>query len=204
MAAPNSTSVPQSLDTNRLYDRDYYGWLCQQADALSRRTLDAVDWDNVTAEIEALVRQEQSALGNHYTTIMQHFLKLQYRHSSEIEPVRGWLHTVHNARDKIELLFHRNPSLATHSEKLFAEAWPTARKQAIRAFVNRATERIQDVPALLREQKRLTREWSRLLPQKNPYTRRQCETPDWFPDLVPLPQRPRPGSQPNPEIGWTR
>ncbi len=204
MAAPTSTSAPPPLDTNTLYDRDYYGWLCQQADALSRRAFDAIDWHNVTAEIEALVRQEQSALSNHYSTILQHFLKLQYRHSSEIAPVRGWLRTVSNARDKIELLFHRNPSLATHSDKLFTEAWPTARKQAIRAFADPATERIQDIPALLREHKRLTREWSKLLPQKSPYTRRQCQTPDWFPELVPLLQRPRPRYQPNPEIDWTR
>ena len=41
------------------------------------------------------------------------------------------------------------------------------------AFVHHATERVQSVATLLREQKRLTREWSRILPRDNPYTRQQ-------------------------------
>lgn len=58
------------------------------------------------------------------------------------------------------------------------------------AFVHRATERMQNLSALLREQKRLTREWNRLLPQDNPYTRQQLEAHGWFPDQVRLAQRP--------------
>jgi hypothetical protein len=44
---------------------------------------------------------------------------------------------------------------------------------------------------LLREQKRLTREWNRLLPQDNPYTRQQLEADGWFPDHVRSAQRPQ-------------
>ena len=189
---------------DELYWKDSYSWALEQADALRRRDFNAVDWENVIEEIEDLARRDARRLTSHYARIMQHFLKLQYRHSSEIEPVRGWLRTVRNARDKIDLLFRRNPGLVTHSDKLFAEAWPTARQQAVTALADHATDRIHDVPALLRQQKRLTREWSRLLPQKNPFTRRQCQTSDWFPELLSSPQRPRSGYQPDPEIDRTR
>ena len=39
-----------------LYYRDYYTWARLQADVLRRRDFDAVDWENVTEEIEALVK----------------------------------------------------------------------------------------------------------------------------------------------------
>ena len=42
-----------------LYYRDYYTWTRQQADALRRRDFEAVDWENITEEIEALVTRQQ-------------------------------------------------------------------------------------------------------------------------------------------------
>ena len=37
---------------------------------------------------------------------------------------------------------------------------------------------------------RLHQAWSELLPQKNPYTRRQVEDQDWVPADIPLADRP--------------
>ena len=59
------------------------------------------------------------------------------------------------------------------------------------AFVHHVTERIQSVSNLLREQKRLTREWSRILPRDNPYTRQQVEDSFWLPEWVGEIQRPQ-------------
>ena len=131
--------------TDELYWKDSYSWALEQADALRRRDFNAVDWENVIEEIEDLARRDARRLTSHYARIMEHLLKLQYRHSSEIEPVRGWLRIVCNDRDEIELLFRRNPGLATHSDKLVAEASPTARKQAITTLADHATDRIHDV-----------------------------------------------------------
>jgi hypothetical protein len=88
------------------------------------------------------------------------------------------------------MVLHHNPGLKGRRDQLCAEAWPFARRNAINAFVHRATERMQNLSALLREQKRLTREWNRLLPQDILYTRQQLEAHGWFPDQVRLAQRP--------------
>ena len=202
LAGVPDTQQPRPLKC--LYDEDYYTWARQQADALSRRDFDAVDWENITQEIEALVRREESNLRSQYSRIMEHFLKLQYRDATEIEPVAGWLRTVRNARGEIDIVLHHNPGLEARCDQLFAEAWAFARKDAISAFVHHATERMQNVSALLREQKRLTREWSRLLPQKNPYTRQQVETSFWFPEHVRLAQRPQSSQRSSPPLDWTR
>ena len=190
----------QSSAQRDLYYRDYYTWARQQADALRRRDFDAVDWENISEEIEALVRGEESSLRSQYSRIMEHLLKLQYCDPRETYPIAGWLGTVHNARGQADVVLHHNPGLKGRRDQLCAEAWPFARKNAINAFVHCATERMQNLSALLREQKRLTRDWNRLLPQDNPYTRQQLEAHDWFPDQVRLAQRPQGRQQPATKI----
>ena len=49
-----SPAVQQDGQTNDLYERDFYSWSMQQADALKRRDFNAVDWDNVIEEIADL------------------------------------------------------------------------------------------------------------------------------------------------------
>ena len=66
-----------------------------------------------------------------------------------------------------------------------------ARRQVIVDFVNQATAAVVDEDSWSQEQERLTQEWSALLPEKNPYTRRQVEDPDWLPARIPLAERPQ-------------
>ncbi len=190
------TGIPDSQQTREremddLYRRDPYSWARKQADALRRRKFDAVDWNNVIGEIEDVARRYSDRIASQYARIMEHFLKLQYRRPKENEPVAGWVRTVHNARAQIDVVLHHNPGLKAHCDQLFEQAWPRARNSAISAFVHHATEAIQNQAALLREQKRLMREWDRVLPQQNPYARNLVETPLEFPDRVHLPQRPQ-------------
>lgn len=44
-----------------LYDEDFWSWTQEQAGALLRRDLDAIDWENLIEEIETLGRSEQHA-----------------------------------------------------------------------------------------------------------------------------------------------
>ena len=189
----------QATEQKNLYDRDYYTWARQQVDALKRHDFDAVDWENITEEIEALVRGEESSLRSQYARIIEHFLKLQYRGPRETEPVAGWRITVDNARTEIEQLLQDSPGLKGRRDAFFHQAWPRARKAAISSFVHPATERIRDDSAFLRENKRLKREWTRALPHENPYTRQQVEDPEWLPERVRLPQRPNTRQHPAPQ-----
>lgn len=185
-------------EMNALYQRDPYSWARDQANALRRREFDAVDWDNVIGEIEDVARRYADSLISQYARIMEHFLKLQYRHPTETEPVAGWVRTVDNARAEIDILLHHNPGLKAHRDQLFKDAWSRARKTAINAFVHHATRALENEPALLREHKHLTREWIRVLPQQTPYTREQLETQFWIPKPIHLPQRPQSRHYPAP------
>ena len=194
----------QASGQKSLYDRDYYTWATQQVDALKRHNLDAIDWENITEEMEALVRGEESSLRSQYTRIMEHFLELQYREAREIDPVAGWEDSVDNARAEIDELLRDSPGLKGKRDELFHEAWPRARRRTIKAYVNHATATIQNDSMRHRERKRLEHDWSRALPQEHPYTRQQVEDSDWLPERLRLASRPRSRQQPAPKIDWTR
>ena len=177
-----STPEPESS----LYDRDFYSWARRQAAALKAHDGEAIDWENVAEEIEALARQEERSLLEGYSTIIENFLKLQYS--------EGWRdvdHAVKNGRRAIATLLEESPGLEAERRRLYRSAWRWARKQAIDELVQPAIALIQDDEKWEREGKRLRQAWSELIPEKNPYTRRQVEDEIWRPARIPLAERPQ-------------
>lgn len=198
-AQPLSEPLPDEL-----YWKDSYSWALEQADALRRRDFDAVDWENVIEEIEDLARSDVRRLTSQYARIMQHLLKLQYRHPTETDPVSGWKQSIRHARIEVQKILDDSHRLKAARLDVFGRAWRHGRRDAITAFVDQATKGIKSDSTQDREQKRLTREWHRALPQDNPYTLHQVETLFWYPDSKPLPSRPAPRDAVSPEQDWTR
>ena len=194
----------QASEQKSLYDRDFYTWARQQVDSLKRRDFATIDWENVIEEVEGLVRSEERRLKSQYARVMEHFLKLQYRRLGDNQYLAGWSNSVEGARSEIHKVLQENPGLKSKRDEVFSRAWVDSRRDTINAFVHYSTERIQDDAILFRERKRLTREWSQVLPQHNPYTRHQVEGSDWMPERIRLAQRPQSRHQPSPKLDWSR
>lgn len=194
----------QPTEHDDLYNCDHYTWARQQANALRRRDFDAVDWENITDEIEALVRGEESALKSQYVRIMENFLKIQYWETSDTDPVARWQISIDSARIEINTLLEDNPGLKPGAEDLFQKAWTTAKLKAVAALVNSSTARITDPATLSRERKRLRREWGQLLPSRNPYTLLQAQNLDWTPKSISLTLRPTTHHHLPSRSDWTR
>ncbi|MDJ0662553.1 MAG: DUF29 domain-containing protein [Crocosphaera sp.] len=68
------------------YERDYYQWTREQAEALRKlvnahqglKQLDELDWDNIIEEIEALGRSEYNAVVSLLIRQIEHKLKIDY------------------------------------------------------------------------------------------------------------------------------
>ena len=152
-----STPEPESS----LYDRDFYTWARRQTAALKRRDVEAIDWENVSEEIEALARQEERSLLEGYSTIIEGFLKRQYWEYWE-----GWRPAgeVWKARSEIMILLEDSPGLEAERRRLYRSAWRWARALAIADLVDHAIAAAEDEEAAGQEHKRLTQEWSELLP----------------------------------------
>ena len=151
-----------------------------------------------------MARSDSRRLISQFARIMQHLLKLQYRHSAENDPVSGWKLSIQHARTEVQKILddsHRPKAARLH---VFGKAWRHGRRDAITAFVDQATRGIKSESVQDREQKRLTREWPRALPQNNPYTLHQVETSFWYPDSKPLPSRPAARDAVSPEHDGTR
>lgn len=196
-------AIRQTQQPASLYDRDRYTWASQQVDALKRRDFDGVDWDNVTGEIEAWVRGEESSLKSQYARIMEHFLKLQYRTAQDAGNVAGWTISINDARQQINDLLEDSPGLAAEQDNLFNEAWKRARRKAIDAFIPQPASGLRNQAGFLRETKRLSREWNQILPDDNPFSRRQAEDRFWLPEPRVLTRRPQSRSDSD-TLDWSR
>ena len=122
---------------------------------------------------------------------MEHFLKLQYRTAQDDGAVAGWTISIDDAREQITYLLDDSPGLAAQQEHLFNEAWKRGRSKAINAFIPRPSRGWRNQAGFLREKKRLTREWNRILPDDNPFSRSQAEDPFWLPEPRALTRRPQ-------------
>jgi hypothetical protein len=80
-----------------VYERDYYGWLEQNARAIREGRLEDVDWANVAEELEDMGKSERRALRSQLALLLAHLLKWSHqphrRHSSE----HSWRATIEHA-----------------------------------------------------------------------------------------------------------
>ena len=89
MGKTADTQQTRERDLQRLYSKDPYSWARAQAEAFHRRDTEAIDWDNVTAEIEDLAREAEHRLKGQYRTVIRHFLLLQYGEGCDLLPHRS-------------------------------------------------------------------------------------------------------------------
>jgi hypothetical protein len=127
-------------DIKTLYDEDFLAWSQQQVEALRETaragTNQRLDYENLAEEIEGLGVSQQSALGSQIKRIILHLLKLQY--SPAVNPRHGWENSVIDARDRIEDLIRRSPSLRGDVPGEIGEQAPRAARMAIRELGKRA------------------------------------------------------------------
>ena len=120
-----------------LYETDYYGWLEQQKKYLINHQYDRLDLDHLIGEIEAM-GGELDTLESRLTTLILHLLKYQYQ-TQVLNPVlpepyngREWLATIDRTRLAINKLVTKKPHLKTVLDTCLAEAYPDARRLAIK------------------------------------------------------------------------
>ena len=115
-----------------LYERDFHAWLLAQAEALRGRNAGAIDWAHVAEEMEGLARKDVQELRNRLARLIAHLLKME--HGRNRDPVFVWQATIDEQRDQIGYLLDESPSLRPHLAETAAEAWRSARREALRSF----------------------------------------------------------------------
>jgi hypothetical protein len=105
---------------NRLYAQDFYGWTQDQADALRRRSLNELDWDNLLEEIEDLGASKRRELESRLAVIISHVLKWKHQPPGRS---RSWYFTLREQRAQVRRLLEDNPSLKAGLDEVMARAF---------------------------------------------------------------------------------
>ena len=112
-----------------LYERDVFAWTQAQAEALSRRSLNEIDWDNLIEEVLSLGRAQRSELTSRLSVLLCHLMKwtVQANHRS-----RSWALTILEQRRQIARNLRDNPSLKTYIDAIMIDASEAAIFTAVR------------------------------------------------------------------------
>lgn len=106
---------------------DFHAWLVGQAKALRERRHDAIDWQRVAEELEAMAASERRQLVSLLTNLLVHLLKWKY------QPERrsgSWRASVANARRDINDVLSDSPSLKARRREFMRKAYERARAEA--------------------------------------------------------------------------
>jgi hypothetical protein len=111
-----------------LYERDFYSWTQEQADALAKRRVDLLDWRYLAEELKDLGNRHYDQLSSRLSILIAHLLKWQYQPSHQSN---SWRATIREQRRKLERLLQRNPGLKNRWTEALDDAWLDGRDLAI-------------------------------------------------------------------------
>lgn len=119
------------LITNQtLYDRDYYLWLENTRKQLQDRDLNALDWEHLIEEVEALGNEQRRKVDSYLRQLLIHLLLLRYWEKEKALCTKGWQDEIDDFRYELELLF-RSKTLYNYFLQEIEVIYPKARKKAI-------------------------------------------------------------------------
>jgi hypothetical protein len=114
--------------TTMLYERDFYSWTQEQANALAKRRVDLLDWQYLAEELKDLGNRHYDQLSSRLSILIAHLLKWQYQPSHQSN---SWRATIREQRRKLERLLQRNPGLKNRWTEALDDAWLDGRDLAI-------------------------------------------------------------------------
>lgn len=126
-------------DIKTLYDEDVFAWSKEQAEALrsaarggSNRggSNQRLDWENLAEEIEGVGVSERRELRSQIERVILHLLKLQF--SPATLPREGWIDSVDDGRNRIDLTLESSPSLKGEVGDAVAKGMARAARHALR------------------------------------------------------------------------
>ncbi|HJU12714.1 MAG TPA: DUF29 domain-containing protein [Candidatus Binataceae bacterium] len=112
-------------------ERDFHGWLLDQAAALRARDYESLDWDHLAEEIEDMAARNKRRIEKHLRKLLLHLLKFKYE-QEELHRHKSWRDSVNTAREDIEDELEQSPGIFQGKpEEVVAKAYRRARRKII-------------------------------------------------------------------------
>ncbi len=111
-----------------LYQKDYYGWLQENARLIREGNFSEIDTENLIEELESMGKSEKRELSSRLTILLLHLLKWQYQpHKNK---GNSWRSTIRTQRNEIEIELSDSPSLRREVPDFVEYVYLRARKGA--------------------------------------------------------------------------
>ena len=117
------------MNTQSLYEKDFYAWTVETANQLRSRQLNKIDIDHLAEEVESMGASERRQLQSRLEVLLIHLLKLKYQ--PEYQHKGSWLRTVREQRKRLKDLLNQNPSLKSKIEVIALNAYSYAKDSAV-------------------------------------------------------------------------
>ena len=133
MSSSSLIAEPQgrAAASTSLYDRDLNAWARQQTEALRRRDLEAIDWENVVEEMDGLRRAQRDPWLTHCEKALECMLLIEHWKSPSVSSLDQWQGEIRDSQLEMSFVLDDNPSLRQECEELLAMAWDMGRFRAV-------------------------------------------------------------------------
>jgi hypothetical protein len=121
----------QSL--KELYEKDFYLWVLENLKLLKNKEFELVDWANLLEEIEDMGRRYLDSVVSLMAVILEHLYKWENFKCNEYVG-HSWIKSINNARNELDTIFERHPSIRKKSMEELSIAWRIAIKRLTRWF----------------------------------------------------------------------
>jgi hypothetical protein len=114
-----------------LYDRDYYGWIQDNVQAIREGRFKDVDWRNVAEELEDMGKSERRAVRSQLARLVAHLLKWSFEAEGRRLSEHSWRATIEDARDSVRELVEESPSFKPKLNEFLSAVYRHALAQAV-------------------------------------------------------------------------
>jgi hypothetical protein len=137
-------SMPVATKAADLYDKDFYAWTQQQAEALRTHFKgdNRLDVEHLAEEVEDLGKSELHAVESYIENVIEHLLKLD--HSGWVEARNHWRAEVDAFRASIERKI--TPKIRQQVETELEALYERARRGAARSLHQREPDLVRRLP----------------------------------------------------------
>ena len=110
-----------------LYEKDFYFWTQQQAELLSKRFINELDFEHLAEEIDSMGKSEKRELISRMAILLAHLLKWRFQPGNRSN---SWKYTIKEQRISVQELLEDSPSLKSEIKQRFDYAYNKARLKA--------------------------------------------------------------------------
>lgn len=123
------------MQTQLLYEKDFYAWIYHNIGLVRSKKWDEIDADLLIEELESMAKRDRHELVSHLTILIAHFLKWQFQYKQlsgiwqEFDG-KSWKRSIIELRDQIESQLQMSPSLNPYFNDAIQKAYIRAVKIA--------------------------------------------------------------------------